>query len=83
MIATEGGGTNEVIVDGENGFLIENKGVDTLVNKLLYLHNNPGASKQMGEKALETIHKKFMLDRMTEEFIAVYKGEKLPNRIYK
>jgi glycosyltransferase involved in cell wall biosynthesis len=83
VVATEGGGTNEVIVDGENGFLVHNKDVDQLVEKLLYLHDNPDTSKKMGEKALDTIHQKFMLDRMTEEFIAVYKGQKPANRLYK
>lgn len=82
VIATEGGGTNEVIVDNENGFLIKNKDVDTLVEKLLFLYKNPARAQQMGQKALDTIHQKFMLDRMTREFIAVYNGEKLPNRIY-
>ncbi|MES2847984.1 MAG: glycosyltransferase, partial [Bacteroidota bacterium] len=83
VLATEGGGTNEVIEDNENGFLLNNKDVDILVEKLLYLHDNPVVSKKMGEKALETIHNKFMLDRMTEEFIAVYNGKKLTNRLYK
>lgn len=83
VIATEGGGTNEVIVDNENGFLLNNKDVDTLVEKLLYLHDNPAISKKMGKKALATIHEKFMLDRMTEEFIDVYNGKKLHNRVYK
>jgi len=75
VIATEGGGTNEVILNNQNGFLIEDKGVDSLVEKLLYLYNNPGIGKQMGEKALETIYEKFMLERMTDEFIAVYEGK--------
>lgn len=83
VIATEGGGTDEVIVDDVNGFRLKNKDVDGLVEKLLYLYQNPSASKRMGEKALGTIHEKFMLDRMTEEFIAVYNGKKLSNRLYK
>lgn len=83
VIATEGGGTNEVVVDNENGFLLKNKDVDTLVEKILHLHKNPGTSKKMGEKAFATIQEKFMLDRMTEEFIGVYNGKKPLNRLYK
>lgn len=81
VIATEGGGTDEVIVDNVNGFRLKNKDVDTLVEKLLYLYHNPAAARKMGEKALGTINEKFMLDRMTEEFIAVYNGKKLTNRL--
>jgi len=76
VIATEGGGTNEVIVDNENGYLLKHNGVDELAEKILYLYHHPEIAKQMGEKALDTIKKKFLLDRMTDEFIAVYKGEK-------
>lgn len=82
VIATEGGGTNEVIEDGENGFLIRNKDVDTLVEKILLLYHNKTLAEEMGKKAIDTIHEKFMLDRMTKEFIAVYNGEKIPNRLY-
>jgi glycosyltransferase involved in cell wall biosynthesis len=74
VIATEGGGTNEVIEDSKNGFLIEDKGVDTLVEKILLLYNNPETGKKMGEQALQTIKDKFLLDRMTDEFISIYKG---------
>jgi glycosyltransferase involved in cell wall biosynthesis len=83
VLATEGGGTNEVIEDGQNGFLLKHNDVDMLAEKLLYLYNNPGIAKKMGQKALATIQQKFMLTRMTEEFIAVYNGEKLINRLYK
>ena len=62
--------------------MLKNKDVDMLVEKLLYLHHNPAISKKIGEKALGTIHEKFMLDRMAEEFIAVYNGKKLSNRLY-
>ena len=76
VIATEGGGTNEVIVDNHNGFLVKDKGTDTLIEKLLYLYHHPDIGKQMGEKALQTIKEKFLLDRMTDEFIAIYEGNK-------
>ena len=74
VIATKGGGTNEVIVDNYNGFLIQDKGTDKLVEKLLYLYHHKDIGKQMGEKALQTIEEKFLLDRMTDEFIAIYHG---------
>jgi glycosyltransferase involved in cell wall biosynthesis len=83
VLATEGGGTNEVIEDGRNGFLLKNKDVDGLVEKLLELYNHPEQCALMGQQALETIHRKFMLDRMTAEFITIYNGGSLPNRLQK
>ena len=75
VIATEGGGTNEVIVDGENGFLIENNGTEQLVEKILLLYQQRETARLMGEKAFQTIQDKFLLDRMTEEFLNVYQGK--------
>jgi glycosyltransferase involved in cell wall biosynthesis len=83
VVATEGGGTNEVLEDGRNGFLIKNKDREMLEKKLLYLYHNPEERSRMGQNARKTIEEKFLLDRMTDEFIAVYKGEKLTNRLYK
>lgn len=83
VLATEGGGTNEVVEDGKNGYLLKNKDVDGLTKKLLYLYDHPAACADMGQQALDTIHRKFMLDRMTREFMAVYRGEQLSNRLCK
>lgn len=83
VLATEGGGTNEVVVDGQNGYLLKHNDDSMLVEKLEHLYQHPAVAKQMGKKALDTIHEKFMLDRMTDEFIAVYHGKKLTNRLYK
>lgn len=74
VIATEGGGTNEVIENDKNGYLIEDKGTDMLVEKTLLLYQHPEIGKKLGEGALQTIKDKFLLDRMTDEFLSIYKG---------
>ncbi len=83
VLATEGGGTNEVVEDGRNGYLLKNKDVDGLVEKLRQLHDQTETCNQMGREALNTIYRKFMLDRMTEEFKTVYNGGTLNNRLTK
>lgn len=75
VIATEGGGTNEVIEHGINGFLIGHNDQAGLIEKINYLYSKPDESKKMGEAALKTIEKKFLLDRMTSEFIDVYNSK--------
>jgi glycosyltransferase involved in cell wall biosynthesis len=81
-LATTGGGTPEVIEDGKNGYLLEFGDADMLAEKIIYLHENPLAKLQMGEAALDTIHRKFLLDRMKQEFLAVYQ-KKMPQTGYK
>lgn len=72
VIATEGGGTNEVIIHDENGYLIADKDVNALVKNILYLYDHPETAKRMGEAGRKTINSKFLLKRMTDEFVEVY-----------
>ena len=72
IIGTSGGGTNELIVDGENGYLIAPKSPDILVEKILYLFNNPDSAIAMGKNGQNTALAKFTVDRMTRDFIELY-----------
>jgi glycosyltransferase involved in cell wall biosynthesis len=76
-LATTGGGTPEVIEDGKNGYLLEFANADMLAEKITYLYSHPVEKLKMGEAALDTIHQKFLLDRMKHEFLAVYQ-KKMP-----
>jgi len=49
VIATEGGGTGELVRNGENGFLIENKNSGEIIKKLEILMNDPHLAAMMGE----------------------------------
>ena len=72
VIATDGGGTNELITDNENGYLIGDKDDSSLVEKILFLYNDLCAAHRVGQAAQKTILNKFLLDRMTAEYISVY-----------
>ncbi|HMU46490.1 MAG TPA: glycosyltransferase [Chitinophagaceae bacterium] len=72
VIATEGGGTKEIITDNENGYLIGDRDVSSLVEKILFLYHNPCIANSIGQAAQKTIQNKFLLERMTAEYISVY-----------
>ncbi|OLD73403.1 MAG: hypothetical protein AUI33_06815, partial [Ignavibacteria bacterium 13_1_40CM_2_61_4] len=49
VVATDGGGTRELVVDGQTGFLVPPEKPEALVAKIEYLLDNPGDARRMGE----------------------------------
>ncbi len=74
VIATNGGGTGEIVKDQINGFLIEPYDVIVLVEKLKNLFEHIQLRKQMGEKGLETVKRDFSMDSMGNKFYSLYKN---------
>lgn len=57
VVATDCGGTRDIIKDGENGFLAEVGNVDEVVDKVKLLLDNPKLRQQIVSKAYETTNK--------------------------
>jgi len=80
VVATEGGGTNEIVQDGKTGYLIPPKSPEIFAEKLTYLLDNPEVTKQMGEAGKQRVYDHFNLEKMTEIYYQLYKdlinGEK-------
>jgi glycosyltransferase involved in cell wall biosynthesis len=73
VVATEGGGTNEIVVDNLTGFLIPPKSPEVFAEKMLELLDNPEKAKQMGEAGRQRIYDHFNLAKMTEIYYQLYK----------
>ncbi|MCF6296595.1 MAG: glycosyltransferase [Flavobacteriaceae bacterium] len=73
VIGSNSGGTKELIIDNETGFLIEAKNVDKLVEKIEFLLTNPERAKMMGENGKIRIEKYFSIDTMIEQTYKLYK----------
>ncbi|MBP1950587.1 glycosyltransferase [Virgibacillus litoralis] len=52
-------GPTDMIVDNENGYIIENENIEELANKMIYMFKNPDKSREMGEKSRNYIDKHF------------------------
>jgi len=72
VIATYGGGTNEIIINNKNGFLIEPYDVDALANKIQLLLNEPHLCKKFAANGKEMINKNFSIERMVNKTIEIY-----------
>ena len=72
VIATRGGGTVELVIDGQTGFLIPQKSPDILVKKIRLLMDNEDLMIRMGEKGRQRIRNEFSLQSMVEKQISIY-----------
>ena len=71
-IATRGGGTNEVIIDGKNGYLITSGNETEVVEKITTVMQNGKLKKEMGNCGLRMAREKFDLKIMAQNYISIY-----------
>ncbi len=62
MIATEGGGVNEIITDGVNGLLVEPSAPSSLRIALEKIYNNPQLRNSLSKAGRKTVEEKFSAD---------------------
>lgn len=72
VIASNGGGTPEIISDKIDGFIIDNRNIPSIVEKIERLLNNQVQYKKMSEKAQEKIKNHFSIEQMTEKYVNLY-----------
>jgi glycosyltransferase involved in cell wall biosynthesis len=72
VIATDGGGTNEIISDGKTGFLVPPRSPQRIAEKIEFLLENLNEIVTMGTAGKIKVEQEFSLDRMNRDFIALY-----------
>jgi glycosyltransferase involved in cell wall biosynthesis len=76
VIATEGGGTKELVVDNKTGYLVDQGNSKQLAEKILFLIENKKMSTEMGRKGRERIEKYFSIDKMIDKTLELYNNIK-------
>ena len=72
VIATDGGGTKELLNNKISGYLISVGDKKDLVDKLIFLINHPSISKEMGRNGRKIIKAKFNIDLMIDKYKKLY-----------
>jgi glycosyltransferase involved in cell wall biosynthesis len=72
VVATEGGGTSELVSDGQTGFLIKRSDSGDFAEKLEHLLNDPVLRKKMGVAGKKRIEEYFSIDKMSSKYIDLY-----------
>jgi len=73
IIATRGGGTDEVVHDGINGFLVDYKNAGQVVSRVNQLLHDKQLATKMGTNGYSYVREQFDIGRMTNQYIEVYK----------
>jgi glycosyltransferase involved in cell wall biosynthesis len=73
VVATDGGGTRELVVDGETGLLVPPNNPDVLAAKIEYLLDHPDIARHMGDAGEARLRRKFSTARMVAETVELYK----------
>jgi glycosyltransferase involved in cell wall biosynthesis len=73
VVATNVGGTSDLVVDGENGFLVTTKDAEQLASALKKLIKDESLRAKMGNTSREIAQKNFMWDSIVNKVETVYK----------
>ncbi len=72
VIATRGGGTDELVIDGKNGFLIDPGNVSQLKEKILFLMENRELLNELGDNGHLMVKEKFNIGIMIRSYLSLY-----------
>jgi glycosyltransferase involved in cell wall biosynthesis len=72
VIACKGQGISDVLVDKENGVLVEPRSVTDVLNALGFLINNPSEAKKIGDRARSVVFQNYTLDNISKKIVNVY-----------
>ena len=72
VIATRGGGTNEVVLDNQNGYLIDPHDENELIQKIEILIKKKKQMIEFGKKGNQIVREKFDIKIMANHYVNVY-----------
>ncbi len=75
IIATNVGGINESMKDGETGFLVIEDNYEDIIEKISILINDVQKSKQMGKAGQNFIKENFTWDKIASDFVTILKSD--------
>lgn len=73
IVATNEGGTPELVLEGQTGFLVPSHDAGVLTDRVLKLLNNAELANQFGMEGRRRIEGAFSLDTMTNAYLCLYR----------
>lgn len=72
VVASFGGGTNEIVVDNKTGFLVKQSDPEDLAGKIEILLNDEDLRQKMGLAGRDRIQSVFSIGHMKDEYVSLY-----------
>jgi glycosyltransferase involved in cell wall biosynthesis len=73
VVATDGGGTPEIVENERTGFIVPPFSPEVMAEKIQYLLDHPDTAARMGEAGAAKIRSGFLLSGMMQQYFQVYK----------
>jgi len=74
VVSTCHAGIPEVVKDGESGFLVPERDVGGLAEKLQSLIAQPGLRAAMGQKGRDFVNEHYNIEKLNDRLVEMYKG---------
>lgn len=72
VVATRCGGLEEIITDGEDGFLVPVGNASAMAEAILSLARNPDLAREMGKRGHRKVERDFSIERHVEDVLSFY-----------
>lgn len=72
VIATEGGGTSEIVENNYNGVLVQSHNINQLSRAIISLLNDKKKLSTLGKNAMLTVCNKFSLEKSTDRYVEIF-----------
>ncbi len=72
VIASDSGGTKEIVIDGETGWLIPPKAPDMLAEKIQWILDHQDQAIRMGQLGKQKVWADFNLENMVDKYLELY-----------
>jgi colanic acid/amylovoran biosynthesis glycosyltransferase len=72
VISTLHGGIPELVEDGVSGFLVKERDVDSLAERLAYLVDHPETWSKMGSEGRACIEKDYDMNKLNDHLVDLY-----------
>jgi glycosyltransferase involved in cell wall biosynthesis len=73
VVVTDGGGSSELVVDGEHGFLVPASDPKAVARRLEFLLDHPSEARRMGAAGRRRLEEVFSLARLAENTVRMYR----------
>ena len=73
VVATDLGGTRELVENGKTGLLVPDHKPETVSQAISRLLKDPGLAAEMGKRGRARIEAEFGLEKMVGSYVSIYK----------
>jgi len=72
VVATDCGGTNEIVIDGATGFLVGCAAVHEVISQIIRLLNDSALARLLGSNGQRRVNEEFSLRTMVDRYMSLY-----------